>query len=98
MLGFGTQFLDGELDGWPDMIIANGHLMDETDLGVPYQMRPQYFRNEGNAAFRRIAGERAGEFLRAAAAGTRPGHLGLESGRAGGLCHHVSRSPGGTGH
>ena len=63
MLGFGTQFLDGELDGLPDLVVTNGHLMDETDLGVPYQMRPQYFRNEGNAHFVELRGDMLGAFF-----------------------------------
>jgi hypothetical protein len=63
MLGFGTQFLDGESDGLPDLVVANGHLMDETDLGIPYQMRPQYFRNEGNTQFVELRADVLGEFF-----------------------------------
>src|SRR4029434_459601 len=47
MLGFGTQFIDGELDGWPDLILTNGHVQDRSKEGIPYKMRPQYYRNLG---------------------------------------------------
>ena len=63
MLGFGTQFLDGELDGLRDLVVANGHLTDERDLGVPYQMRPQYFRNDGEMRFTELRGEVVGSFF-----------------------------------
>ncbi|HET6879550.1 MAG TPA: FG-GAP-like repeat-containing protein [Pirellulales bacterium] len=51
MLGFGAQFLDGELDGWPDLIVVNGHIDDYRQMGTPYAMRPQYFRNLGEGHF-----------------------------------------------
>lgn len=63
MLGFGAQFIDGELDGWPDLIVTNGHLTDESDLGVPYRMRPQYFRNRGNALFDELQADMLGPFF-----------------------------------
>lgn len=47
MLGFGTQFVDGELDGKLDIVIANGHVDDYTHANTPFQMRPQYMRNLG---------------------------------------------------
>ncbi|HET6425853.1 MAG TPA: FG-GAP-like repeat-containing protein [Planctomycetaceae bacterium] len=51
MLGFGTQSIDVELDGFPDLVVVNGDLDDFTHLGRPLPMRPQLFRNGGEARF-----------------------------------------------
>lgn len=53
-LGFGIGFLDFDLDSWPDIFIANGHVNDEiekTDPTAPYQQTAQLFRNLGEARF-----------------------------------------------
>ena len=51
LVGFGTQFIDGELDGNPDLVLVNGHVDDFTKLGQPWRMKAQYFRNAGDARF-----------------------------------------------
>jgi tetratricopeptide (TPR) repeat protein len=63
MLGFGTQFLDGNLDGLPDLVMVNGHVDDLRDMGIPFQMRAQYFTNLGNGKFAELTGDRAGPYF-----------------------------------
>ncbi len=44
---WGTQSLDADLDGWPDIVIGNGQVDDLRDEGRDYYMRPQFFQNRG---------------------------------------------------
>lgn len=62
-LGFGTQFLDIELDGLPDIVQANGHIDDYSFEGKPYRMRPQLFRNGGNARFTELPPDSLGAWF-----------------------------------
>lgn len=62
-LGFGTQFIDGDLDGNPDLIVTNGHIEDYSDQAKPYRMRPQYFRNLGGRKFQELNADSLGPFF-----------------------------------
>ncbi|MBD3673997.1 MAG: VCBS repeat-containing protein [Planctomycetaceae bacterium] len=44
-LGFGTQFLDAELDGDLDLLVANGHIDRTHATGEPDVMPPQFLEN-----------------------------------------------------
>ena len=61
-LGFGTQFLDADRDGRPELIVMNGHI-DEF-LNEPYRMKAQIFRGRDDRRFVEITGNSAGEFWR----------------------------------
>ena len=64
-LGFGCAFLDVNLDGWLDFVVANGHI-DETVRNirgnVGYAQPPQLFLNNGKGSFRDVATEVGGGF------------------------------------
>jgi enediyne biosynthesis protein E4 len=54
LLGWGTAFLDVDEDGWPDLIMANGHVYPEIDrspLGETYRQKTLLYRNLGNGRF-----------------------------------------------
>lgn len=63
LVGFGTQFLDGELDGLPDLVVTNGHVYDLSQQGRQYQMVPQYFSNLGRGHFEERAASELGSFF-----------------------------------
>jgi len=53
-LGFGCFFFDYDLDGWPDILIANGHIdsdIQRVQQNVKYAMPPHLFRNMGKGDF-----------------------------------------------
>lgn len=57
LLGWGALFLDADEDGWPDLLLANGHVYPEVDgapVGETYQQPTVLYRNLGNGAFRDI--------------------------------------------
>jgi len=62
-LAFGTQFLDAELDGLPDLLLTNGHIFDLSDQGVPFKMPPQYYRNLGGGKFEEVDSRTLGPFF-----------------------------------
>jgi tetratricopeptide (TPR) repeat protein len=52
MVTFGLFFFDADLDGWQDLFMVNGHVVNEAHLrNVPYAQPPQLFRNRGNGTF-----------------------------------------------
>jgi hypothetical protein len=53
-LGWGTMFFDFDNDGWPDLILANGHVYPEVEkfhLGSEYQEPRILYHNNGNGTF-----------------------------------------------
>ena len=57
-LGFGIGFLDFDLDTWPDVFIANGHVNDDLERSTPpvsYAQLAQLFRNEGQGQYRDVS-------------------------------------------
>lgn len=53
-LTFGVGFLDYDLDGWPDLVLANGHVIDDVhqfNRTILYEQTPLLFHNEGGKRF-----------------------------------------------
>ncbi len=62
MLGFGTQFVDANLDGALELIVANGHVDDLRREGKPYHM-PTQFLQFRNGVFKECPPEMLGEYF-----------------------------------
>jgi enediyne biosynthesis protein E4 len=57
-LGWGAMFLDFDNDGWPDLLLVNGHVYPEVDsqhLGSSFQEPRILYHNNGNATFTDIS-------------------------------------------
>ena len=65
LLGWGALFLDANEDGWPDLLLANGHVYPEVDaapVGETYHQPTILYRNLGNGTFEDVT-ESAGPAL-----------------------------------
>lgn len=70
-LGWGTAFFDFDNDGWPDLLVVNGHVYPEVDkqhLGSSYQEPRILYHNNGNGTFTDISAD-AGSGITMARAG-----------------------------
>ncbi|MXZ01832.1 hypothetical protein F4Y93_14760 [Candidatus Poribacteria bacterium] len=64
-VGFGTGLFDADNDGWLDIFIANGHILDnieDTHDILTYRQPDQLFRNKGDGTFQEVS-ERAGAYF-----------------------------------
>jgi hypothetical protein len=59
-LGWGAMFLDFDNDGWPDLVLVNGHVYPEVDsqhLGSAFQEPRILYHNNGNGTFTDISAD-----------------------------------------
>ena len=67
-LGWGTQFIDANLDGRLEAFVVNGYTQDLSKYGIPFAMRPQMFEWVGTRFLELPAG-RPGEWSNTKAVG-----------------------------
>jgi hypothetical protein len=66
-LAFGVFFFDYDLDGWPDILAANGHIEEEIGRVQPkvqYRQPPLVFRNLGARRFEHVTATLGADFSR----------------------------------
>jgi hypothetical protein len=59
-LGWGAMFFDFDNDGWPDLLLVNGHVYPEVDsqhLGSTFQEPRILYHNNGNGTFTDISAD-----------------------------------------
>jgi enediyne biosynthesis protein E4 len=64
-LGFGCFFFDYDLDGWPDILVANGHIdpdIQKVQVNVKFAEPPHLFRNLGKGKFAEVTKSAGAEF------------------------------------
>jgi hypothetical protein len=51
-VGWGTAFIDFDLDGWEDLFVSNGHAIRfPTELGASRKQKPVFLLNQGDGKF-----------------------------------------------
>jgi hypothetical protein len=58
-MGWGTGLVDLDNDGWPDVLVCNGHIdnnLSQREMDVPYAQQTQLWRNLTGLRFELIAG------------------------------------------
>jgi len=64
-LGFGCFFFDYDNDGWPDILVADGHIENEIERvqkRVAYAEPPHLFRNLGGGKFQEMTAQMGSSF------------------------------------
>jgi len=59
-LGWGVMFMDADNDGWPDLLLANGHVYPEVDsahLGSQYREPRLFYWNTGEGKFKDLSSQ-----------------------------------------
>ena len=67
-LGFGCFFFDYDLDGWPDILVVNGHIdpdIQKVQVNVKYAEPPHLFRNLGKGKFAEVTKSAGAQFATA---------------------------------
>jgi len=70
-LGWGAMFLDFDNDGWPDIMVVNGHVYPEVEshhLGSDYEEPRILYHNIGQGKFQDVS-DRAGPAFKVASSG-----------------------------
>lgn len=65
-VGWGTAFFDYDNDGWPDLMVVNGHVypqVDNVDIGTKYAQRILLFHNNGDGTFAEVAAQAGGALM-----------------------------------
>jgi enediyne biosynthesis protein E4 len=95
-LGWGTMFFDFDNDGWPDLIVANGHVYPEVDkyhLGSSYEEPRILYRNNGDGTFTDVSSSAgAGITIASSARGLAVGDL-WNDGKLSVLISNVNAKP-----
>ena len=64
-VGWGAEFLDFDLDGWPDIFVANGHVapsVDDAGIGESFAQPRLLFWNRGDAKFHPVSTQAGSAF------------------------------------
>jgi len=67
MSGFGTRFMDYDNDGWRDVFMADGHILDNIERyrgAVRYAEPKLMFRNRGRGVFENVSDRLGADFQR----------------------------------